>query len=408
MTIDFDNTVLGVNNGKFNASGFNAAPGTGQLDSDGIIITGLVEGDLTFGTSGIGGGYARGTTSGNNMTNPGVYALLPGMQGPFPNYQNFTASASGNLLALQPDDLNFAPGSVIIRAQNATARPLSSISVSADYCSRSSSGPNSATYTFAYSTDNVNYTPFFTNTTPTTTSGQFPSFGCLSAGPATATGLNVAPGEFIYVRFSGSAGSLAGSYDQVAIDNIRFFNAVLPVDLVRFVGETSTGNGTTLNWTTAWEQNSDYFEVQRSQDGRTFTGLDEVSAAGFTDTETSYSYLDKTAPAGTSYYRLRQVDFDGTEDFSAIISVARYGQEVAPAISVAPNPTTGTVRVRSAIPLDSNGRVQVIGADGRLLIDRRGNTRTELEIDLGSLPAGTYHLRIVDAQGVRHFPIQRL
>ena len=406
VTIDFDNTVLGVNNGQFTALGFNAAPATGQLDSDGIIISGLADGDLTFGASGVGGGYALGTTAGN-MTTAGVYALtfVPGV--PFSSYTNLSANASGNLLAIQPDAGNFAPGAVTIRAQNATAAPISSLTVSADFCLRNDAGPNSATYTLAYSVDNVNYTTFYTNTSPEATGGQFPSYGCLGSGPGMISGVDVLPGEFIYVRFSGSAGLASGDFDEVAIDNITFSSIVLPVEFIHFGAESRDQRGVALDWATAWEQNSDYFEVQRSEDGRTFTGLDEVSAAGFANGETTYSYVDKTAPLGVSYYRLRQVDFDGSETYSEVVSVVRRINGQDEPITVAPNPTTDFVQVRSAVPFAADTQIQLLAADGRLLEQYTAGARTQLEVNLSGLPAGTYHLRMIDARRVQHFAVQK-
>jgi hypothetical protein len=103
----------------------------------------------------------------------------------------------------------------------------------------------------------------------------------------------------------------------------------LPVQLSAFGGQlASTGN--LLSWTTASELNSARFEVQRSTDGSRYATLTSVAAAGTSTTAHSYQYLDAAAPAGTSYYRLRQVDFDGTSAYSPVVVLTRAGSASSP------------------------------------------------------------------------------
>ena len=408
VVIDFDNTVLGVNNGQFTANGFNATPATGQLNSNAFIVTGFSDGDLNFGDAAVGGDYGQGTTTGG-VTTPGIYALTPLSVPGFPSYTNLSmdAAASGNLLALQPGANDFEPGTVVIRAQNTNpTEVISGFTITADFCQRGD-GDNSATYTLEYSTDNINYTSLYSTTTVGPAAGQILSYLCFRATP-TPVSVMLNPGDYFYVRLTGSLGTVSGTdYDEIAVDNITFSSIVLPVKLVYFNAATREQSGVVLNWQTAWEQNSDYFEVQRSQDGRTFIGLGEVSAAGFADTETTYSYVDKTAPAGVSYYRLRQVDFDGTEDFSEVVTVEQSVKGADQTISVAPNPTADQLRVRTTEPFAAGTRIQVFGPDGRLYIDTTSEYQTEVVVDLSGLSAGAYHLRVIDALRVEHFAVQK-
>jgi len=57
-TIDFDNTVSGINSGQFTGTGFQSSPSSGQIDSDGIIVTGFNDGSLSFGETGTSGDFA--------------------------------------------------------------------------------------------------------------------------------------------------------------------------------------------------------------------------------------------------------------------------------------------------------------------------------------------------------------
>lgn len=96
----------------------------------------------------------------------------------------------------------------------------------------------------------------------------------------------------------------------------------LPVQLTSFTGQ-SAGAGSQLSWATASEANNARFEVQRSLDGTTFATLTSVAGAGTSLVAHSYQYLDAAAPAGTSYYRLRQVDFDGASAYSPVVTLTR-------------------------------------------------------------------------------------
>jgi hypothetical protein len=74
-----------------------------------------------------------------------------------------------------------------------------------------------------------------------------------------------------------------------------------------------------LRWSTLKEWESSHFEVERSLNGiASFEKIGEEKSAGWSDTEVNYSFLDRTLPAGGSrlYYRIKQVDFDGTTDYS--------------------------------------------------------------------------------------------
>ncbi len=93
----------------------------------------------------------------------------------------------------------------------------------------------------------------------------------------------------------------------------------LPVELTDFgVNPSSTSNH--IYWSTASEENSDYFEVKRSIDGEQWSSVGRVLAAGNSTTEKSYAIEDRNFDAEINYYRLKQVDYDGTTKIYHIVS----------------------------------------------------------------------------------------
>jgi hypothetical protein len=93
----------------------------------------------------------------------------------------------------------------------------------------------------------------------------------------------------------------------------------LPVDLTNFNVNASRASNH-IYWSTASEENSDYFEVERSLDGEQWSSIGRVLAAGNSTTERDYSLEDKSFDAEINYYRLKQVDYDGTTKIYQIVS----------------------------------------------------------------------------------------
>ena len=163
--------------------------------------------------------------------------------------------------------------------------------------------------------------------------------------------------------------------------------APLPVELTAF---TATRNGTNaaLAWTTASEKNSRGFEVQVSTDGRSYRVLGFVASPTAASTAPrEYTYLDREAgKAGLRYYRLRQLDLDGTATFSPVRTL-RFDGETAQSLTAAPNPfhdqLTLTV-VLPASPVAASAEISLTDAAGRTLLTQR----------LPALPAGTSQLEV--------------
>ena len=112
------------------------------------------------------------------------------------------------------------------------------------------------------------------------------------------------------------------STDEFAFNEIVVNGDIpLPVELISFTSQKISNENIVLQWSTASENNSDYFEVEYSEDGKEFISYTKVKSAGNTSAETYYSKNVKgNFGTGTVYFRLKQVDQDGTISYSTIIS----------------------------------------------------------------------------------------
>ena len=104
---------------------------------------------------------------------------------------------------------------------------------------------------------------------------------------------------------------------------IRFTaSSNLPVELVYFKGKT-TDQGNHLTWQTASELNNEGFEIERSTTGLDWQAIGFVKGSGTTQSAQDYTFMDTELFSGTSYYRLKQVDFDGRYEYSRVVGVSR-------------------------------------------------------------------------------------
>jgi hypothetical protein len=182
----------------------------------------------------------------------------------------------------------------------------------------------------------------------------------------------------------------------------------LPVSLTSF-SAVPQGAGVAVSWATASEVNNAGFDVQRSADGATFTTLATVAGAGTTQTSRRYAYLDAAPLRATGYYRLRQLDLDGTATYGPVVAVR--AAEVGVAIHTYPNPTTGRTTLAWAAPASltrwflTNSTGQVVHQE--VLSSESG--LTSLALDLQPYPAGSYVLTLETAgQAASHTRVQKI
>ncbi|GAB3871041.1 hypothetical protein GCM10028824_20380 [Hymenobacter segetis] len=154
-----------------------------------------------------------------------------------------------------------------------------------------------------------------------------------------------------------------------SVDNPLTGSAPLPVELVQFTA-TLKGAAVHLDWATASEKNSAYFAVERSADGQRFNEIGRVVAQGSTTLHHDYALVDAAPLTGLSYYRLRQVDNDGTLAYSPVATVRYAPENAAPVLQAYPNPAThaGFQLAITGLTGSTGSTVQVFDNVGRLVL----------------------------------------
>jgi hypothetical protein len=179
------------------------------------------------------------------------------------------------------------------------------------------------------------------------------------------------------------------------ISNVNFsITEAIPVELASFTGEQAS-NGVILKWITASETNNMGFSIERSDDGYSYTEITFVTGKGTTTEQTNYSYLDKGVRVGTIYYRLKQIDLDGTFEYSNIISVDVNLPSQFSLLQNHPNPFNPSTKITFELPADANVKLNVYNIIGQQIAEivnsdlSRG--RHEFNFNASDLSSGIYY-----------------
>jgi hypothetical protein len=171
-------------------------------------------------------------------------------------------------------------------------------------------------------------------------------------------------------------------------------NNPLPVELLYF-DAIKENDYVLLEWETASEKDNDYFQIERSEDGITFDTIGKVSGAGNSKVNTSYSFKDVETLEAKTYYRLKQVDFDGDFEYSPVVSVG--GQNMNNKLELYPNPANDFINLRSSIVNQDLKNIQLTlyTVDGQLINENNYSfelLNNEIYISINTLSKGIYLL----------------
>ncbi len=209
----------------------------------------------------------------------------------------------------------------------------------------------------------------------------------------TPIGPPVAAGGNIY-RFTNITALANGR--RFTLGTINYQQTPLPVELLEFDAIGRPPLGVELTWRTATERNNDHFVVERSMDLAEWTPIATVPGAGSSTVEHGYNAFDLAPREGVNYYRLQQVDQDGSSTTSEVRGV-EWTME-AP-LTLFPVPAQNElVVVGERLDLAS---VVVVGPTGASLKVPVRPVRGGAQLNVDRLPAGLYLLRVQQAGDVR-------
>ncbi len=186
-------------------------------------------------------------------------------------------------------------------------------------------------------------------------------------------------GEIMTESYAGSIVITQGIHQPTVNDNS------LPVDWLSF-GAHAGAKTVDLQWTTSEEPDNAGFHVERSASGFGWMVIGEVAARSGPDQR--YAFTDNAPLNGTSYYRLRQTDFDGRVTFSPVETVTFFGKDQ---VIFYPNPATNVVDI--SLPEDAEV-LDLLEVNGRKVHLRFSGQDGQLTTDVSPLPDGVYFLRI--------------
>jgi len=177
-------------------------------------------------------------------------------------------------------------------------------------------------------------------------------------------------------------------------------NTPLPIELISFTGKNE-GSKNLLQWSTASETNNDYFSLEHSADGSSFETFITKEGAGNSSVTINYDAYDYSPYNGTTYYRLKQTDYNGKFSYSSIISIQNKLDQVAVS-NVHPNPTTNDLNFDFYSPVKGTVRIMIIDYTGRIVVDRTQAVeegKSGLNTQMGELAKGVYSLKVEFSEG---------
>lgn len=167
-------------------------------------------------------------------------------------------------------------------------------------------------------------------------------------------------------------------------------SVILPVELLRFDATATAEGSVFIRWETASEVNNDYFLLERSSDLKRWEPIAKVKGVGNSNSFNYYEWIDKQPLSGVSYYRLKQVDFDGTDTESDIREVYFNNYGVAEQrVLVYPNPSKAEVYVQ----IDFKADLKLVVRNGLGQSIRQFNSQGFETITLSDLAPGVYFLQ---------------
>ncbi|MBI5727072.1 MAG: T9SS type A sorting domain-containing protein, partial [Ignavibacteriales bacterium] len=204
-------------------------------------------------------------------------------------------------------------------------------------------------------------------------------------------------GEAVSTDYGGFWGNGYDTDNNNTDYTTREVSSVLPVELVRFEGNV-VGTTAFLQWQTATETNNYGYEVERSTDQVSWQTVGFVSGAGNTNTPRTYHFKDNNLPYGTNFYRLKQMDNNGSLAYSKCISVTSQKVQNFLLEQNFPNPFNPSTTILFYLPSQDFIEISIYSLTGEkavTLIKKVLSAGTHsIKFDAGKLAGGCYIMQL--------------
>ena len=208
-------------------------------------------------------------------------------------------------------------------------------------------------------------------------------------------------------------GNPSSNYAYRVVDTVTIFAAFgnglykldspwfIPVELTSFSGAVVNAK-VVLKWETSTETNNQGFDIERSSDNKKFVKVGFVPGFGTTTESHSYSFTTDLYSQEKQYYRLKQIDFDGTSEYSKVVEVVSPLPASYNISQNYPNPFNPSTKISFEIPVAAKVRITVYNALGQKiteLTNQQYNTgRYNVDFNAENLSSGLYFY-VIEARG---------
>ena len=193
-----------------------------------------------------------------------------------------------------------------------------------------------------------------------------------------------------------SVESLIANYGSTTSDHypvltrFAFSNPPLPVEIID-LGVRKENGSANVSWSTKHEVNAHHFEVLKSYDGGNWVNLGQVSSTGNASSQINrYAFTDKSTLKEIQYYRLNQVDNDGSSKLTDIVSLEDLTSSTF--VEVFPNPVNGLLTIQSKA--DALINLNIYNSTGAIIASYPKLGKNTVEVDLSDKPAGMYFIEV--------------
>ncbi|NOT91995.1 LamG-like jellyroll fold domain-containing protein [Ferruginibacter sp.] len=212
--------------------------------------------------------------------------------------------------------------------------------------------------------------------------------------------------------FAGGGGNYNPIVNGSKMDEVRLYNRALSAaEVAQLVGYSlplkmgeftaaKKSTGIELSWETLSEQNTAYFDVERSANGTNFTANGKVTAKGNSVNKQGYTYTDNNPLPGVNYYRLKLADMDNSYTYSRTIAVKNNNQLIS--MELFPNPVSSTLQVQLPSKQKETVNIFIADATGKIIYSKQmqlSEGNNAISIPVLHLPTGVYQFTFENTEG---------